>query len=486
MKKITLLLLFNLIVISSFSQTIYYEDFRYENEDRGFTVQKVALGGQDATEIGKRVSDIVDAGDSSPIFDESSRPGTRVPNGTTRDQKTISFKNVSEPVADTFLNHEIEAWALMTSQNLSSANVPTVSFWTQQRFVIGGGATLTIWVSEDYVHGNLPSTATWTNETGNITGSIATSDISDQVYVHGQLDLSDYTGSSVTVAFKVVTDGSAYNAGVSQHGTFYISDVRFDATPQDVANGAFSALNTSASGQPNIFNTPSASISESNFSNTSKWADVLTTTTSVPRLASGALIPVEEGYKFEVSEIYNPILVTEVRFKLVNGHSTKGAPDDSTWKVQASNNDSNWVDVSAPIVAQSSVHGVETAVSLTASEPYRYYRFVLAGSWTPNQAYTALQQLDFTVDDSSLSIEDNVLNKSIAVYPNPANSILNINKLDASINVKSVSFVSVVGKVVYSNTSIKPINVSAFSKGLYLLRIESQKGGVTTRKVIVN
>ncbi|GAA3557296.1 T9SS-dependent choice-of-anchor J family protein [Snuella lapsa] len=483
MKKSTLILLFNLIVISSFSQTIYYEDFRYENEGRGFTVQKVADGGHDPARIGSRNDNIVDATDSSPVFDESSRPATRIPNGGARDQKAIRFQNIND-AKDT--NYEIEAWALMTNQDFSVTNGPKVSFWTQQQSVIGGGATLTVWVSENYTHGNLPSTATWTNETGNITGSIATSDVLSGTYVKGELDLSAYTGTSVTVAFKIVTDGAAYSAGVSQHGTFYISDVRFDATPQDVANGAFSALNTSASGQPNIFNTPSASISESNFSNTSKWSDVLTIATSVPRLANAVLIPVEEGYKFEVSEIYNPILVTEVRFKLVNGHDTKGAPGNSTWKVHASNNNSDWVDVSAPIIAQSSIHGVETAVALTTSEPYRYYRFVLAAAWTPNQAYTALQQLDFTVDDSSLSIEDKVLNKSISVYPNPVNTILNIAKLDSGINVKSVNFVNNVGQVVYSNTSIKPINVSAFSKGLYLLRIESQGGGIVTRKVVVN
>ncbi|MFD1616294.1 T9SS type A sorting domain-containing protein [Gelatiniphilus marinus] len=489
MKKTTLqLMLFLTLGLFAFSisaQTIYYEDFRYENEGRGFTVQKVALGGQAANQVGKRVSDVVDASDSSPAFNESSRPANRIPNGAVRQQRTIAFTNTSGSPADT--NYEIEAWALMTSQDLSSANAPKVSFWTQQRYVVGGGAALTVWVSEDYSHGSAPNTATWTNETANITGAIATSGVSPQTYVFGELDLSAYTGNSVTVAFKMETDNSPFNSGVSQHGTFYISDVRFDAALEDVANGAFSALNTSSSGQTNIFNTPSASMSDSNFSNTSKWADVLTTATSVPRLANGVLIPIGEGYKFEVASKYNPIAVTQVRYVLANGTSNKGAPDESQWIVQGSNDDTNWDDLSAAVgmFSGNSGAGSEYPITLTTSQAYRYYRFVLSKAWTPNSNFTALQQLDFTVDNSVLSTANNKLSQALKVYPNPTNSILNIGTKSTNVNIKNVKLIDITGKVIYSNTNAKPINVKNYSKGLYLLRLESQEGGVLTKKVVL-
>lgn len=487
-QKILCLAVFGLMAFSMIAQTIYYEDFRYENETRGFTVQKIALGGQNAVELGKRVSDIVDAADSSPVFDINSRPANRIPAGTARDQRTIAFANTSG-TAPTIVNHEIEGWAIMTNQNLSVVNAPKVSFWTQQRYVVGGGATLTVWVSQNYTHGTLPDTATWTNETANIIGSIATSDVSDQLFVKGELDLSAYTGTSVTVAFKVVTDATAYNAGVSQHGVFYISDVKFEGTPQDVADGAFSALNTSFSGQPNIFNTPSASISDANFTNTGAWAEVLTTETSVPRLAQ-SLIPVGEGYKFEVSSAYNPIVVTEMRYKLANGTSNKGStagtPEESMWKVQGSNDDSVWDDLSTPFgifTANSSPN--EGTVALTTSQEYRYYRFVLSTEWTPNSAFTALQQLDFTVDSSTLSTKDNVLSDAFTVYPNPTNSVLNISKSNAAISIKNVKLLDLTGKVVYKSINAQPINVANYSKGLYILRIESKEGAVATKKVLV-
>ena len=483
--KIALFLTFGLITFSINAQTIYYEDFRYENEGRGFTVQKIALGGQAAGELGKRVGDVVDASDSSPVFDESTRPTNRIPNGTTRAQRAIAFKNTTGADA-TLANHELEGWAMMTNQDLSTANSPKVSFWTEQRAVKGGGATLTIWVSENYTHGALPNTATWTNETSNITGNIATSDVSPLTYVKGELDLSSYKGTSVTFAFKVVTDNAAYVDGTNQHGTFYISDVKFVAAREEVANGAFSALNTSSTGQTGVFNTPSASMSNDNFSNTGKWADVLTTAGSVPRLANGSLALVGEGYKFEVADKYNGIAVSEVRYKLVNGTSNKGAPDESKWKVQGSNDDSTWDDLSDPVGMFSNNSGsTEYPITLTTTKAYRYYRFVLSTAWTPNSAYTALQQLNFTVDNSVvLSVKDDALNAAFTVYPNPTNNFLNISS--SNISVKNVKLIDVTGKVIYNNNNAKSIDVRNYSKGLYILKIESNEGGIASKKIIIN
>lgn len=486
MKKITLFFIFSMMMFAVTAQTTYYEDFRYENEGRGFTVQKVALGGQSTGELGKRVGDVVDAADSNPVFDPNSRPTNRIPIGTARDQRTISFSNTSGSPADT--NHEIEGWALMTNQNLSTVNSPMVSFWTQQRYVVGGGATLTVWVSQNYTHGTLPSTANWTNETANIVGSIATSDILDQKFVKGELDLSAYTGTSVTVAFKIVSNATAYSAGVSQHGIFYISDVKFEAAPQTVANGVFSALNTSSSGQPNIFTVPSASINNSNFGNTAKWADVLTTDTSVPRFINTAQMPVGEGYKFTVAPNYKPIAVSEVRYILANATSNQSASgDESKWIVQGSNDDIAWDNLCEPVGMFSTNSGAGTAysITLTTAQPYRYYRFVLSEAWTASGTYTALHQFDFTVN-STLGTEDHVLNDGFSVYPNPSNSVINISKTNSNSTIKNVSLINIIGKTVYSNTSIQPIDVGAFSKGLYILKIESQDGGVATKKILIN
>ncbi|WP_242204242.1 LamG-like jellyroll fold domain-containing protein [Aestuariivivens insulae] len=90
------------------------------------------------------------------------------------------------------------------------------------------------------------------------------------------------------------------------------------------------------------------------------------------------------------------------------------------------------------------------------------------------------------IDTNTLSMADHVLNKGISVYPNPTRGILNINKQDSSINIKSINLIDVTGKIIYSNDLAAPINVSRYARGIYVLKIESLEGGVATRKVVVN
>lgn len=85
----------------------------------------------------------------------------------------------------------------------------------------------------------------------------------------------------------------------------------------------------------------------------------------------------------------------------------------------------------------------------------------------------------------TLSTKDNVLAQGISVYPNPANSVININQTDNSIEIKNVSLVNILGQTVYSSASAKAINVNGFAKGLYILKIQSKTGGIATIKVAV-
>jgi len=401
-QKILLFAIFGLLALSMNGQITYYNDFNSETESRGFTVQRVSLGGQNSADVGARVSDIPDGADSNPVFSET-RSTLTIPDGVTRAQRAISFKNVSG-TSPNLVNHEIEAWALMTNQNLSAVNEPKVSFWTQQRFMIGSGSTLTVWVSENYTHGTAPSTATWTNETANISGAIATSGVSPLTYVYGELDLSAYKSASVTVAFKIVTDNSAYASGVSQHGTFYISDVKFQGT-LNVMPGNFSPLNTSATGQASIFKTPTAAIDVNNFSNTS-FSNIFTTSTSTPAFKQFVAMPAGEGYKFEVSGNYEPIVVTEVFYKLIDADRFRNNVDPlvgSKWIVQGSNDDNSWDDLSQPRTMTTANSGdtpieyTEYYIPLTTSKAYRYYRFVLTEGFTSNSANTSLREINFKV-----------------------------------------------------------------------------------------
>ncbi|MBP9601554.1 MAG: T9SS type A sorting domain-containing protein [Lutibacter sp.] len=91
-----------------------------------------------------------------------------------------------------------------------------------------------------------------------------------------------------------------------------------------------------------------------------------------------------------------------------------------------------------------------------------------------------------TISAAVLSVADDVLSQGISIYPNPTNSILNIQSIDSNIKIENVRLMDITGKTVYTSNSAQPINVEKFSKGVYILRIESQDGGVASKKVIVN
>lgn len=481
MKKITLFVTACLLLsIGAFAQnSFYYEDFRYENESRGFTMQKVNLGGQAAGDVGKRVGDIPDADDTDPVF--VSRPDNRIPLGTARDQRTISFKNVSGSPVDT--NHNIEAWALMTTQDLSTVNAPMVSFWTQQRYAVGGNSSLSVLVSTNYVHGSLPSTATWTDETANIIGEIATSGVKNTVFVFGKIDLSAYANSTtVTVAFRNLSDDSAYT-DENKNGTFYLSDVNFELSPEQVAEGAIT-LNVSSQGQTGVFDEPTAAISDANF-NPKYFDRIFTTETYSTRFLNGINIPENEGVRFKVADGYAPIELNEIRYSVRNAQKDGY---QSLWKVEASNDDTNWTDVgggSFTPLQYSAADAEEQARALdTEGVAYRYYRMVLAAEWPSNTGFIEFQEANFTVGSSDLSVNDDILSADIAVYPNPTSTVINIQNKGVN-TIVAASLVDLTGKVVAQSNGTA-IDVSKLAKGIYLLKVEAANGAVTSKKIIVN
>jgi hypothetical protein len=71
----------------------------------------------------------------------------------------------------------------------------------------------------------------------------------------------------------------------------------------------------------------------------------------------------------------------------------------------------------------------------------------------------------------------------ISVYPNPVESTLNIDLQDGS-TIKSVMLFDILGKrIIDEKGNIQQLDMSSFSNGLYLLKIETESG-IFTQKVI--
>jgi PKD repeat protein len=87
------------------------------------------------------------------------------------------------------------------------------------------------------------------------------------------------------------------------------------------------------------------------------------------------------------------------------------------------------------------------------------------------------------VDPATISIRENTLEK-INIYPNPSNSILNINNLTSE---TSIDLIDVTGKKIKSlNNSSKSITVSVdfLSPGIYFIQFKN-KGNVVAKKFLV-
>ncbi|KAA1247189.1 CHRD domain-containing protein [Aquimarina sp. RZ0] len=91
--------------------------------------------------------------------------------------------------------------------------------------------------------------------------------------------------------------------------------------------------------------------------------------------------------------------------------------------------------------------------------------------------------------DAILSVEEFENAANFSVYPNPANSIINLRSgLDQIFNV-AIEIYDISGKRIYNNTSdlnsTLQINVSSFESGMYLLNITDKESNTTVTKRLI-
>ncbi len=81
-----------------------------------------------------------------------------------------------------------------------------------------------------------------------------------------------------------------------------------------------------------------------------------------------------------------------------------------------------------------------------------------------------------------LGVDDEILDKSIKFYPNPVSNILSIKS--ETIPINKIEIYSVLGqKITEVNSEFSSISTDNLSKGIYIIRIYSEKG-TTVRKLI--
>lgn len=86
---------------------------------------------------------------------------------------------------------------------------------------------------------------------------------------------------------------------------------------------------------------------------------------------------------------------------------------------------------------------------------------------------------------TTTGIEEQNTTNNLSVFPNPANSVINI---DTDQNIKSISIYDMTGKVAasFQNTNQSFITLPSYlTNGLYLLRIDTD-GGIISKKILIN
>lgn len=90
----------------------------------------------------------------------------------------------------------------------------------------------------------------------------------------------------------------------------------------------------------------------------------------------------------------------------------------------------------------------------------------------------------FLVKASSLNTEESELAQGLAIYPNPATNVLNIQSSNEAVN--SIQIVDMVGKVLFSeeniNTNNRSVDISSYAQGIYFVNINA----AVTKKIIKN
>lgn len=120
------------------------------------------------------------------------------------------------------------------------------------------------------------------------------------------------------------------------------------------------------------------------------------------------------------------------------------------------------------------------------------YTYTLPASYDSTPVYVGIRCLspdmfgfavdDFTVTATALGTQ-NFFSQNYAVYPNPADSVLNITGKN-NVEVTSAQITDLNGRVVKTvNGAVSQINIADLTAGVYFLKLNSAQGAGTTKIV---
>jgi hypothetical protein len=121
----------------------------------------------------------------------------------------------------------------------------------------------------------------------------------------------------------------------------------------------------------------------------------------------------------------------------------------------------------------------EARTSIRVSREYQSYNKTNAVGANPEYIFTIPPSISGVKNDISLV-------KDISIYPNPTSGRFTLN-FNSDKKITSLKVVDMSGKIIEKHTSLNSnsLNMSHLPSGMYILRIETDSGDVTTEKLII-
>lgn len=164
------------------------------------------------------------------------------------------------------------------------------------------------------------------------------------------------------------------------------------------------------------------------------------------------------------------------------GHLSDNPDLNYNWNIRANLTGEpiiQWLstDIDAGIIGQDLSTDIEVTIDANGLEPEMYTgKFYVRNNDPMNEEVHVSVTLGVTVGVNELG--ENVY---VAVYPNPASTILHLN---TNGNITKVNLVNTIGQVVYSSANGNDIDISQLERGVYFVNVETESG-TTTQKVLV-
>ena len=141
------------------------------------------------------------------------------------------------------------------------------------------------------------------------------------------------------------------------------------------------------------------------------------------------------------------------------------------------------------------ITGVSYADSFPAAGNYYMLR-ALKMEVTPSGSFYNLSQGIFYPNQISIGIDELTNNSDVTIYPNPSNGKFTINVLKSKIHEleiynllgEKIMFVAAIPGGANSSspgTPYRTVDISSHPKGIYFVKVTTEKGGVFLEKVLV-